>query len=113
MKRNYVLLATALLVLSGYSAAATSYQPSATDAQAQVIVTGGDFTDREIRGEVMRRIDEKLVLGTQNISVQSFNHDVYLYGTADTRMESEEAEAIARTVPGVRKVYNGLGSLGV
>ena len=44
--------------------------------------------------------------------MQSFDHDVYLYGSVTSRMDSEQAEAIARAVPGVKNVYNGLGSFG-
>lgn len=112
-KRNHALLGTVLLVVSGYSAAGASNEESTTDLRAPVVVTGAASTDREIRAEVMKRIDQNLTLGTELIDVQSFDHDVYLYGAVDSFMEGEEAEAIAQAVPGVRKVYNGLGWLGV
>ena len=110
-KVKYLVLGTALLALSGYSVAGANEQ-STTASDAPVIVTGARSTDRAIRAEVLRRIGEKPALGTENIDVQSFNRDVYLYGLVTTRMDSEEAEAIARTVPGVRNVYNGLGLSG-
>ena len=108
-KLNYALLGTALLALSGYSAAEPALESSTTDS---VIVTGPRSTDSEIRAEVIKRIDEKPALRTENIDVQSFDHNVYLYGSVASRMDGEEAEAIARTVPGVKNIYNGLGSFG-
>jgi osmotically-inducible protein OsmY len=108
-KLNYALLGTALLALSGYSAAQTPVEPSVTDS---VTVTGAPSADSETRAEVIRRIDQKPALATENIDVQSFNHNVYLNGAVTSRMDGEEAEAIARTVPGVKNVYNGLGTFG-
>jgi osmotically-inducible protein OsmY len=111
-KANSLLLGMALMVLSAYSSADTLSEQSAASSGAQVIVTGTASTDREIRGEVLKRINEKPALRTENIDVQSFHHDVYLYGIVSSRMDGEEAEAIAGTVPGVKKVYNGLASAG-
>jgi hypothetical protein len=108
-KLNYALLGAALLVLSGYSAAQTPLEASTTDS---VIVTGPRSTDSEIRAEVIKRIDENPALRNENIDVQSFDHNVYLYGSVTSRMGGEEADAIARTVSGVKNVYNGLGSFG-
>lgn len=108
---KHTLLATALVALCGYSAAQTPAQQSTAVSDAPVIVTGHS-TDREIRAEVLRRIGEKPSLATENIDVQSFHHNVYLYGVVTSRTDGEQAEAIARTVPGVEKVYNALGSFG-
>jgi osmotically-inducible protein OsmY len=108
-KLSYALFGAALLALSGYSAAQTPVEPSVTDS---VTVTGAPSTDSEIRAEVMRRIDQKPALATEAIDVQSLNHNVYLQGVVTGRMDGEEAEAIARTVPGVKNVYNGLGTFG-
>lgn len=110
-KAKYLLVGITLLALSGYSSADTPSEQSSA-SNAPVIVTGSPSTDREIRAEVMRRIREKPALATENIDVQSFDHNVYLYGSVTSRMDSEAAEAIARAVPGVRNVYNGLGSFG-
>lgn len=114
MTRNAIslLLGTALATLSAYSAAEPVGDNPASDSNAPVIVTGSASTDREIRAEVIRRLDEKPALRFENIDVQSYHHDVYLYGAVDSRMVGEEAEAIARSVPGVHNVYNGLGSFG-
>jgi osmotically-inducible protein OsmY len=111
-KAKSILLATALLAVSGYSAADTPGEQSSAGSEAPVIVTGTHAGDREIRVEVMRRIDERPALRTENIDVQSFDHNVYLYGVVSSRMEGEQAEAVARTVPGVRSVHNALGSFG-
>ena len=115
-----LLLGTALLAFSGYSAAGTPDGQSTAGCDSDVtasdvtgsdvIVTGTHWTDREIRAEAMRRIGEKPALRTENIDVQGFDHNVYLYSVVTSRMDSQLAEAIVRTVPGVRNVYNGLGS---
>ena len=111
-KATNLLLGTALLMVSAYSLAANGDESSTTDSDNAVIVTGPAPTDRQIRAEVIRQIDEKPALRTENIDVQSFHRNVYLYGAVDSRMDSEEAEAIARSAPGVVKVYNGLGTSG-
>jgi osmotically-inducible protein OsmY len=111
-KAKYLLLGSTLLALSGYSLGNTSEEQSTQASNSHAIVTGIYSTDREIHAEVLRRIGEKPALATENIDVQTFDHDVYLYGSVTSRKDSEQAEAIARTVPGVRKVYNSLGLFG-
>jgi osmotically-inducible protein OsmY len=111
-KLNHVLLGMALLVLSGYSAAGTSNEQINDELRGPGDRDGSHSTDREIGAEVMRRLNEKLTLGIGNIQVRSFDHNVYLSGAVGSSREVEEAEAIARAVPGVRKVYNGLGWFG-
>jgi len=73
----------------------------------QIVIVGD--ADTQIRAEVTQRINERPVLRFANIDVQSFHNDVYLNGLVDTGAESAQAEAIARSVPGVSNVYNGLG----
>jgi osmotically-inducible protein OsmY len=111
-KANGLLLGTALMVLSAYSAADTVSEQSTAASGAPVIVTGSSSTDAQIRAEVINRIDEKPALRTDTIDVQSFHQNVYLYGVVASRMDGDEAQAIAGTVPGVGKIYNALGSLG-
>ena len=111
-KANSLLLGTALILLSGYSTAGTLSGQSTAATHAPVIVTGTASTDREIRAEVLNQIAERPALKTENIDVQSFDHDVYLYGIVSGRMDGEAAEAIASAVPGVKKVYNATASLG-
>ena len=110
-KLNHVVLGMALLLLSGYSAAGTSNE-QINDELRSGGRDGSHSTDREIGAEVMRRFNEKLTLGIGNIQVRSVDHNVYLSGAVGSSREVEEAEAIARAVPGVRKVYNGLGWFG-
>jgi osmotically-inducible protein OsmY len=45
----------------------------------------------------------------QFIYVSTRNHVVYLSGMADTRLETEEAEEIARQVPDVAQVVSTVG----
>jgi osmotically-inducible protein OsmY len=104
LDKTRALLGTALIVFSTYGFAATTTDEG--DGR-QIVITGD--ADTQIRAEVMQRINERPVLRFANIDVQSFHHDVYLNGLVDTGTESAQAEAIARSVPGVRNVYNGLG----
>lgn len=111
-KLNHVVLAMALLVLSGYSAAGTPNEQINDGLRGPSDRDGSHSTDREIGAEVMRRINETLIIGSGNIQVRTFDHDVYLSGAVGSSREVEDAGAIARAVPGVRKVYNGLGWFG-
>jgi len=104
LDRMRALLGTALMVFSTYGFSATTIDQG---DDRQIVITGD--ADMQIRADVTRRINERHALRFANIDVQSFHHDVYLNGLVDTAAESAQAEAIARTVPGVRKVYNGLG----
>jgi osmotically-inducible protein OsmY len=107
-KANGLLLGTALILLS----AGTLSERSTAASHAPVIVTGTASTDREIRTETMKLIDEKPALRTENLDIQSFHHDVYLYGIVSSRVDGETAAALASTVSGVKKVYNATASLG-
>ena len=111
-KANSLLFGMALMLLSAYSVAGALSEQSTAGSHATVIVRGAASTDRQIRAQVLEQIDKRPALRTENIDVQSFHHDVYLYGVVSTRMDGEEAEAIASTVPGVNKVYNGTASGG-
>jgi len=107
MKPNmtHVLLGAALVAFSTYGFAETTADQS--DAQ-QIVVIGSGPSDAQLRAEVRRQINDRPQLRFHNIDVQSFQHNVYLYGLVDTGAESAEAEAVANSVPSVRKVYNGL-----
>jgi osmotically-inducible protein OsmY len=111
-KANSLLLGTALISVSAYGAAGTMSEQSTAASHAPVVVTGTASTDREIRAEVVKRIDQRPALKTENIDVQSFHHDVYLYGAVSSRIVSEAAGAIASAVPGVKKVYDATASPG-
>ena len=104
LDKTRALLGTALMVFSTYGFAGTTTD----EGDGRQIVSVGD-ADTQIRAEVTQRINERPVRRFANIDVQCFHHDVYLNGLVDTGAESAQAEAIARSVPGVSKVYNGLG----
>ena len=103
--KTQALLGAGLISLStcGFAAPTTDQA-----GDRQVLITGKGLSDAQIRAEVRQRINERSELRFDNIDVQSFHHDVYLYGLVDTGADSAQAEAIARGVPGVGKVYNSL-----
>jgi len=68
----------------------------------------GDPDDEQIAAEVQKQIDAKPSLQFFNIYVRALNHVVYLEGLVDTSVDQDEAETVARAVPGVAKVYDGL-----
>lgn len=107
MKLNkiHTVFGAALVALSAYAFAAPTAQQGSDNS---VVVTGTDASDAQIRDEVAQRINERSELRFDNIGVQSSHHDVYLSGLVDTGSESATAEEIARSVPAVRNVYNGL-----
>ena len=104
LNKTHALLGAALMAFSTYG-----FAGSTTDQgdDRQIVIVGD--ADTQIRAEVTQRINERPVLRFANIDVQSFHNDVYLNGLVDTGAESAQAEAIARSVPGVSNVYNGLG----
>ena len=77
------------------------------------VLSGGahakaDGDDLRISAEVQKQIDQQPSLKFYNITVRSYHHVVYLEGLVDSRMDRSEAGAIARSVPGVQRVYNDL-----
>jgi osmotically-inducible protein OsmY len=107
MKHNMtrVLLGGALVAFSTYGFTQTTANQS--DDQ-RIVIDGSSLSDAQLRAEVMRQINDRPALRFHNIGVQSVQHNVYLYGVVDTGAEGAQAEAVARGVPSVRKVYNGL-----
>ena len=89
-----------------------SFGSAASQAPITNAATGSARTNEEIRSEVIKQINLRSALRVFNIDVQHFGQDVYLYGVVDSRMDSEQAETIANSVPGVEKVYNELMSSG-
>ena len=67
-----------------------------------------DGGDEKIRVEVQKQIDDRPSLKVYGISVRTVDHVVYLEGLVDTSFDRSQAEAIARAVPGVTKVYDKL-----
>ena len=66
------------------------------------------FSDASIRAEVQKKLNEQPSLRFFNIQVLAADHAVYLRGFVDTRVDRRQADAVARAVPGVSKVYNDL-----
>ena len=62
----------------------------------------------KIRAEVQTQIDERPSLKFYGISVRTVDDVVYLEGLVDTSFDRNQAEAIARAVLGVTKVYDKL-----
>jgi hypothetical protein len=67
-----------------------------------------DGEDEKLRAEVQKQIDKRPSLKFYGISVRTVDHVVYLEGLVDTNFDRSQAEAIARAVPGVTKVYDKL-----
>jgi osmotically-inducible protein OsmY len=103
LNKTHSLLATALMMFATYGFAATAADQG---DDRQIVIF--EEADTQIRAEVTQRINERPELRFAHIDVQSFHHEVYLSGLVDTGAESAQAESIARSVPGVRKIYNGL-----
>lgn len=64
--------------------------------------------DARLRHAVLSEIDAHPALRIYHIGVHSDNGVVYLEGIVGTRIDRNEARDVARSVPGVRKVYNDL-----
>jgi osmotically-inducible protein OsmY len=94
---------TALALAAVVAAACAHFRPCETTQCLE---------DRRIRDEVLARIDARPSLRFFNIDVQTSHHEVYLEGMVDTEIDRSQAADIAMAVPGVRRVYNGLGLMG-
>jgi osmotically-inducible protein OsmY len=116
LSKNVFLCGSALMALSGYGVAAPvdDANQRAPEKSQAVVVTGMDErgSDSWVRAEVQRRINERPSLRSFNIVVYTDHQDVYLQGVVDTTLDRELGDAIARTVPSVRNVYNGLAVFG-
>lgn len=64
--------------------------------------------DEKLRAEVQKQIEGRPSLKFYGVSVRTSDHVVYLEGFVDTNFDRSQAEAIARAVPGVTKVYDKL-----
>ena len=68
--------------------------------------------DARLAAAVSQRINEHPSLRFFNLRIQASEGNVYLLGAVDTEVDRALAEDVARAVPGVRQVYNGLGLYG-
>jgi osmotically-inducible protein OsmY len=109
---NAMLFGSALMALSAYSAAAPVNQTEeAVAGQGDPIVVTGARSraeDARISAEVRMRINERPSLRLFNIVVYASEQAVYLEGIVDTALDRDLGEVVAASVPGVRKIYNGL-----
>jgi hyperosmotically inducible periplasmic protein len=64
--------------------------------------------DAQITAEIQSQINQRGDLESTAITVQTLDHTVYLYGVVSSGLEISDAEAIARSVPGVRQVINSM-----
>ena len=91
---------TVMAVLAGVSAAASS--------APEVKVYGGP-TDEQITAAVRGKIAEfPSLLAPNEISVQTLNKVVYLYGQVNTTVQRDLAESAASRVEGVRRVVDSI-----
>ena len=63
--------------------------------------------DAQITADVKAQFGKHPEFGT-SIDVQTLDHVVYLYGLADTPLESEVAKSVALEVPGVTRVVSSI-----
>jgi osmotically-inducible protein OsmY len=63
--------------------------------------------DAQITADVKALFEKHAELGT-SISVQTLDHVVYLYGLADSPLESEVAKSVALEAPGVTRVVSSI-----
>jgi hyperosmotically inducible protein len=111
INRKESKMKTSVLTLAFLAAIASQAVLAAGQSVAQVEVTAPGRDDAAIAAEVRERIHEQPSLKFFNISVRSVNHNVYLEGQVDTRLDTSEAGHVAQAVPGVEKVYNDLYQL--
>jgi osmotically-inducible protein OsmY len=64
--------------------------------------------DARITEEIQSRINQRSDMEPTAITVQTLDHVVYLYGVVSSGLEINDAESIARSVPGVRQVINSM-----
>lgn len=92
----------ALMIASVLSTAALA------QGSGQLCGSTGCADDARIRDQVQQQINQSASLRFHNIRVETVAHVVYLKGIVDTRVDRRQANAIARSVPGVERVYNDL-----
>ena len=63
--------------------------------------------DAQITADVKAQFEKHPEFGT-SIDVQTLDHVVYLYGLADSSLESEVAKSVALEVPGVTRVVSSV-----
>jgi osmotically-inducible protein OsmY len=64
--------------------------------------------DAQITAQIQSQINQRGDLESTAITVQTFDHVVYLYGVVSSGLEISDTESIARGVPGVKQVINSM-----
>ena len=103
--RKQVLVTAVLAALA--SGAAVAAGEDAVQSTPSVEVTAPE-SDDALAAHVRQKIEEEPSLKFFSIGVRSIDHAIYLEGLVDTGVDIAEADDIAASVPGVRKVYNHL-----
>jgi osmotically-inducible protein OsmY len=87
-----------LFILSGCATAQKTHPPQQIRS------------DEEITQEVKEKLNERFPLGTpwNFIEVKTVQGDVYLSGMVEDALTKRAAEDIARNIPGVKDVINGI-----
>lgn len=93
--------AACVLLLSG------AFQGSAMAADAQP--STGPVDNEQLAKSVKTALDREPALKVSEVYVETAGGKVYLTGLVDTRLERQEASAIAARVPGVSGVANDIG----
>ena len=109
----HLVVAVALTAVGAASALAGNERSGAATPLAltpSVEITSQEPTDEQLAADVRQRLREHSSLKFFRIDVRSVDHAIYLYGETDTRVDVDEAGDVARSVPGVRRIYNYLYS---
>jgi osmotically-inducible protein OsmY len=101
MRSYKPVLVTALsAALMGPLLGCATGRPCATDAC---------LSDASLSAQVKAALDQHPALEAPNsVRVQTANSTVYLYGHVATELQRDDAEAVARQVPGVTQVVDSL-----
>jgi osmotically-inducible protein OsmY len=77
-------------------------------ATASVGDNSANSTDTGITEQVRTAIYKHAEFAGDEISVQTRDGVVYLYGLVDTNVERDTAESIARAIPGVKRIVDSI-----
>jgi osmotically-inducible protein OsmY len=103
--RMHVLATVVLAALASGAAVAAGEGPLQSTPSVEVTAPESDDA---LAVQVRQKIDEQPSLKFFSIGVRSIDHAIYLEGLVDTGADIAEADDVAASVPGVRKVYNHL-----
>jgi len=96
-RRNFLFTAICCII---FIFALLGCQTTANLSKNEVI------NDAKITKQVEAKLLDQPVLGDYPISVDTYNGDVTLTGQVDTEYQKERAMEIAKSITGVKQVYN-------